>query len=70
MRRAAEEVHKKVQPGNVPDAAWGAPDLAFLVAYRQMAVSKNQGPYFGSPYYKDHYMFGSILGPLFMKTPR
>ena len=34
-----------------------------------MAVSKIQGPYFGSPYYKDHYMFGSILGPLFMETP-
>ena len=28
-----------------------------------MAVSKNQGPFLGSPYYKAHSMLGSILGP-------
>ena len=34
-----------------------------------MAVSKNQGPHFASPYNKDHNLFGSVWGPLCMEAP-
>ena len=34
-----------------------------------MAVSKNQGPHFGSPYNKDHNIFGSILGSPIYGSP-
>ena len=36
----------------------------------QVAVSKNQGPHFGSPYNKDHNMFGFILGPPIYGSPQ
>ena len=34
-----------------------------------MAVSKNWGPHFGSPYNKDPNIFGSILGPPICGSP-
>ena len=34
-----------------------------------LAVSKNMGPHFGSPYNKDHNIFGSILGPPIYGSP-
>ena len=34
-----------------------------------MAVSKNYGPHFGSPYNKDHNIFGSILGAPIYGSP-
>ena len=34
-----------------------------------MAVSKNEGPHFGSPCNKDHQIFGSILGPPVYGSP-
>ena len=35
-----------------------------------MAVSKNWGPLFGSPYKKSPTAWGSILGPLIFGIPR
>ena len=34
-----------------------------------MGVSHTSGPHFGSPYNKDHNIFGSILGPPVYGSP-
>ena len=47
----------------------GPEGLDSRVSIRYMAVSTNQGPHFGSPYHKDHNVFGSILGPPIYGSP-
>ena len=37
--------------------------------FKYMAVSQKKGPHFGSPYNKDHNIFGFILGPPIYGSP-
>ena len=47
----------------------GILDYIYFYLCIYMAVSQNKGPHFGSPYNKDHNIFGPILGPPIYGSP-